>query len=160
MLLLFLAALAALSSAASASCTPALALIQSTPTLSVLSAALRLDPDLELTLGNASAVLTVFAPLDAAYNASFQRFDQPEAAFFSNVSLVHRVLRYQVVPGIALKPHTGGGRRVLPTLFPGKFLELQGLEVRSAGGSDARVVGQRDACAASLLLLDNIVLFS
>jgi hypothetical protein len=71
------------------------------------------------------------------------------------------VLRYQTAPGVALKPKVDGApRRLVGTLFPGRFLELKDARVRSAGGAEARVTGQRDACRASILLLDGIVLFS
>ena len=146
-------------------CTPALALVESNPHLSVLAAALRAadDASLRQRLSSTDAVLTLLAPSDAAYEASFSFFVLPRAVFLANTTLVTQLMRYQTLPGVALRG-AGEAARQLPTLFLGKSVWLEErsgrLVVRSAGGSVARVIGQQGACAASVLLLDGIVLFS
>jgi len=88
--------------AAKKDCKTVFNIIESRDHLSILTKAVK-AADLDDTLDDPKAVLTVFAPTDEAFEALLERLNMDLDALLSNKALLVRVLDYHVAPGAALK---------------------------------------------------------
>lgn len=96
---------------------------QATPELSTLVDLVVLA-GLDGTLSNSSLVATVFAPTNAAINASLAALGLTVQEFTANVTFVQEILSYHVVPGVAALSTDLTDGQVLPTLLAGQNLTV------------------------------------
>ena len=137
--------------------------------LSILCKAVK-AADLDDTLDDPKAVLTVFAPTDDAFHALLERLNMDLDTLLSNKALLVRVLDYHVAPGAALKADDledglkiATMARMPPLIGPRENVTVRfgadGSVVIDGLGSDAKVI-ETDivACASVIHVVDTVLL--
>ena len=155
--------------AAKKDCKTVFNIIESRDDLGILTKAVN-AADLDDTLDDPKAVLTVFAPTDDAFEALLERLNMDLDTLLSNKALLVRVLDYHVAPGAALKEEDLQDGQKIATMarMPPLIGPRENVTVRIGAdesiiidglGSDARVI-ETDivACASVVHVVDTVLL--
>ena len=126
--------------------------------------------DLDDTLDDPKAVLTVFAPTDDAFHALLERLNMDLDTLLSTKSLLVRVLDYHIAPGAALKEEDLEDGQKIATMarMPPLIGPRENVTIRIGAdesiiidglGSDAKVI-ETDiiACASVVHIVDTVLL--
>ncbi|KAK9918228.1 hypothetical protein WJX75_002403 [Coccomyxa subellipsoidea] len=143
------------------SCSTVPAVAQMVPSMADFLSALQAT-GLDMALNNNTAMMTVFVPVNAAFDALALQMNQSLGAILAQTDMLKQVLEYHVVPGVSDMAANFTNGEVLQTAAPGETLTVQtsaaGVKVVGGNGVAANVIyPDVQACNAIIHVIDAVL---